>query len=129
MSAVIESRAKGRQTKDSDDTTPSGQEPQHSLFEEGLRGKSKSSKKSRKLTIAQLQQIETDREKEVARGYKRLQDLWPLLLDETSDGHVEAEREWMLEAEKLVEMFRETRMLFLTSRVRSFLFQPRFTKS
>jgi len=27
------------------------------------------------------------------------------------------EREWMLEAEKLVDMFRETRNLFLTSRV------------
>ena len=36
------------------------------------------------------------------------------------------EREWMMEAEKLVDMFRETRNLFLTSRVsrlfNSFLF-------
>lgn len=45
-----------------------------------------------------------------------------MLLDEAADGHVEAEREWMLEAEKLVEMFRETRMLFLTSRVSSSYF-------
>lgn len=41
------------------------------------------------------------------------------MLDENAEGHVEAEREWMFEAEKLVEMFRETRMLFLTVRVRS----------
>lgn len=32
-------------------------------------------------------------------------------------GEEEAEREWLMEAEKLVESFRETRPLFLTSRV------------
>jgi hypothetical protein len=29
-------------------------------------------------------------------------------------GQIEAEREWILEAEKLVDTFRETRMLFST---------------
>lgn len=33
----------------------------------------------------------------------------------------EAVREWLVEAEKLVESFRETRALFLTSRVCSLL--------
>lgn len=114
---VIESRAKNRHAKDSDDATPSGQQPQLSLFEEGPRGKSKARKRSHRFTMAQLEQIEADKEKEVARGYKRMQDLWPLLLNEAADGHVKAKREWMLEAEKLVEMFRETKMLFLASRV------------
>ena len=58
----------------------------------------------------------TDWEKEVAKGFKRLRELWPLLY---KPEEVDAEREWMLEAEKLVDMFRETRNLFLTSRVRS----------
>jgi len=39
------------------------------------------------------------------------------MLDDTDHGRLEAEREWMFEAEKLVEMFRETRMLFLATRV------------
>ena len=73
--------------------------------------------------MVQLQQIERDKEKEVARGYKRMQNLWPMLLDEAAGGHVEARREWMLEAETLVEMFRETRNLFLASRVTLFAFE------
>ena len=49
----------------------------------------------------------------MTRGYQRLKDLWAAMLA----GEEEPEREWMLEAEKLVDMFRETRNLFLTSRV------------
>ncbi|TFY79029.1 hypothetical protein EWM64_g4983, partial [Hericium alpestre] len=44
-----------------------------------------------------------------------VRELWPhVALDRDEVGA--AEREWVLEAEKLVEMFRETRMLFLTTR-------------
>lgn len=66
--------------------------------------------------MAELKTLEEQREKEVLLGYKRIEELWPSILsEECSD---DATREWMLEAEKLVEMFRETRNLFLTSRVR-----------
>src|SRR6202030_2158153 len=83
-----------------------------------LGGKGKAStRKSHKLTPAQLRELEEQKEKDVLRGYKRAEELWPRMLDETSEGRLEAEREWMLEVERLVEMFRETRMLFLTTRV------------
>jgi hypothetical protein len=82
-----------------------------------------------------------EREKEVVRGYKRLTELWPVMLGKKDKGkgkanademdvdldldgnvkppldQVEAERVWMIEAEKLVETFRETRTLFSASRV------------
>ena len=48
-----------------------------------------------------------------AQGWHRVQDLWPRMLADEA----EAVREWLVEAEKLVESFRETRALFLTSRV------------
>jgi general transcription factor 3C polypeptide 3 (transcription factor C subunit 4) len=54
----------------------------------------------------------------VKRGYKLLCELWPkMLLPQGTDGQDLAAREWLLEAEKLVDMFRETRNLFRTSRV------------
>ena len=74
--------------------------------------------------------MEAEREREVLRGWKRLCDLWPAMLkafdstDEDDDqmdvdtDYGEVEREWMMEAEKLVETFRETRKLFSSSRVR-----------
>jgi hypothetical protein len=40
-----------------------------------------------------------------------------MLLPQGAEGQELAEREWILEAEKLVDMFRETRNLFRTSRV------------
>lgn len=42
-----------------------------------------------------------------------MKEIWAGMLAQET----EAEREWLLEAEKLVDMFRETRNLFLTSRV------------
>lgn len=66
-----------------------------------------------RLTHSQLRELESQKEKEVVQGYRRLKDLWSGMLAEEEG----PEREWMLEAEKLVDMFRETRNLFLTSRV------------
>ena len=54
------------------------------------------------------------KEREAAQQWKRVQELWPRMLA----GEEEPLREWLIEAEKLVEAFRETRALFLTSRVR-----------
>ncbi|KAG5653250.1 hypothetical protein H0H81_001507 [Sphagnurus paluster] len=86
-----------------------------SLFEE--RAKSKALGKNQgRLTHAQLRELEAEKEKEVLRGYKRVQELWAGMLEHEED----AEREWLVEAEKLVETFRETRNLFLTTRTNPF---------
>ena len=82
-----------------------------------------------------------EKEKEVIKGYARLKEIWQDMLQERqiaevfrlsiADGGVwtmvdlveegSLEKEWMLEAEKLVEAFRETRNLFLASRVGTLL--------
>jgi hypothetical protein len=116
---VIDSRAKNRNLKEQSDISQSGGAVHASLFEEiprNSKGKT-SSRKSHKLTPAQLREHEEQKEKDVVRGYKRVEELWAKMLDDTDQGRQEAEREWMFEAEKLVEMFRETRMLFLSTRV------------
>ncbi|KAH6893966.1 hypothetical protein BKA70DRAFT_1160794 [Coprinopsis sp. MPI-PUGE-AT-0042] len=71
-----------------------------------------------RLTHAQVRELEAEKEREVGRGFKKLKELWPALLQ--CEGGEEEERLWMLEAEKLVDMFRETRNLFLTSRSNPF---------
>jgi general transcription factor 3C polypeptide 3 (transcription factor C subunit 4) len=64
----------------------------------------------------------------VVRGYRRVCELWGRMMkgagvggvgegEEAREEDQEAVREWMVEAEKMVETFRETRNLFLTSRV------------
>lgn len=97
---------------------PSSSQPGASLFDEKshLRPKGKAATKNGRLTLADLKALEEQREKEVLLGYKRIEELWPSIL--SAERSNEVVREWMLEAEKLVEMFRETRNLFLTSRVR-----------
>jgi general transcription factor 3C polypeptide 3 (transcription factor C subunit 4) len=65
--------------------------------------------------------LEVAKEREVVRGYKRLCELWGRMLkggEQVEDQ--EAVREWMVEAEKMVETFKETKNLFLTSRVSHF---------
>lgn len=105
-------------------SAPSGSQPIASLFDEksSSRQKGKAATKNGRLTLAELKILEEQREKEVLLGYRRIEELWPSILGEGCSDEVT--REWMLEAEKLVEMFRETRNLFLTSRVRvtSFVF-------
>lgn len=82
------------------------------------------SSRAGRLTHAQLRELEAEKEKEVVRGYKRVCELWGRMLkgvgvsEEEEDQ--EAVREWMVEAEKMVETFRETRNLFLTSRTNPF---------
>jgi len=88
--------------------------PSSSLFEEKSRGKAResSSKTKTGLTVAQVRALEEQKEKEVLRGYSRVRNLWSGMMS----GDELAEREWLLEAEKLVETFRETRNLFLSTR-------------
>ncbi|KAF8055211.1 hypothetical protein FPV67DRAFT_1598050 [Lyophyllum atratum] len=89
-----------------------------SLFEEkaSARSKALALKSQGRLTHAQLRELEAEKEKEVKRGYKRVQELWAGMLAHDE----EAERLWLMEAEKLVETFRETRNLFLTTRTNPF---------
>ena len=65
------------------------------------------------MTQAQLRELEAEKEKEVVKGYRRLKEIWSGILA----GEKDSEREWLVEAEKLIDMFRETRNLFVTSRV------------
>ncbi|KAI6048063.1 hypothetical protein EDC04DRAFT_2556141 [Pisolithus marmoratus] len=91
-------------------------QPTASLFDEKFqaRQKGKAANKQGRLSLAELKALEEEREKEVVTGYKRIEELWPRILgDHPVD---QAEREWVLEAEKLIEMFRETRNLFLTTK-------------
>ncbi|RDB18196.1 Transcription factor tau subunit sfc4 [Hypsizygus marmoreus] len=87
-----------------------------SLFEERAAKKSAAMKAQGRLTHAQLRELEAQKEKDVLKGYKRAQELWPQMLSHDE----EAERLWLVEAEKLVETFRETRNLFLTTRTNPF---------
>jgi general transcription factor 3C polypeptide 3 (transcription factor C subunit 4) len=77
-----------------------------------------------RLSPTQLKELEEGKVKEVLRGFKHIRGLWGRVLasdrkvrTEPDQQEEEAEREWLFEAERLVETFRETRNLFLTSRV------------
>lgn len=110
---VIDSRKK--RPKESTNQPEGNNSASTSLFEEKASAKSKAALRAQgRLTHTQLRELESQKEKEVMKGYRRVQELWPGMLT----GDEEAEREWLVEAEKLVETFRETRNLFLTSRVR-----------
>ncbi|KAF8883905.1 hypothetical protein CPB84DRAFT_1750548 [Gymnopilus junonius] len=112
---VIDSRKRRGKGASTSQAREGSTQPSTSLFAEDKSGKKATTTSARqsRLTHAQLRELEKEKEKEVVKGYKRLKELWPGMLAE----EVEPEREWMLEAEKLVDMFRETRNLFLTSRV------------
>jgi general transcription factor 3C polypeptide 3 (transcription factor C subunit 4) len=73
-------------------------------------------KAQNRLSHAQLRELEERKEAEVLKGWKRLKDLWPKIANDENRSE-EAEAEWLLEADKLVETFRETRNLFLTTKV------------
>ncbi|KAG5642745.1 hypothetical protein DXG03_002260 [Asterophora parasitica] len=112
---VIDSRKK--RPKEANASQPSdGTAGSTSLFEERAKSKASAAKTQGRLTHAQLRELEAEKEKEVIRGYKRAKELWAGMLAHDE----EAEREWLTEAEKLVETFRETRNLFLTTRTNPF---------
>ena len=116
--SVIDSR-KQKKLASKEDGPASGPQTA-SLFEEKTKSKSKASttKSQHRLNIKQLHELEAEKEREVLRSYRRVTDLWPCILSQ-EEGQEEAEREWMFEAEKLVDAFRETRNLFHTTRVRA----------
>ncbi|KAK0189733.1 hypothetical protein F5146DRAFT_1103820 [Armillaria mellea] len=112
---VIDSRKK----KPKDKTATQTEDPATaSLFpEERTQSRTKLAIKAQnRLTHTQLRELEVEKEKEIVRGYRRLQEIWAKMMEADEV----AEREWMVEAEKMVETFRETRNLFMTSRNNGF---------
>ena len=58
-------------------------------------------------------QLEQQKENEALRAYAMVKQLWEGMLN----GEEVSEKEWLIEAQKLVEMFRETRALFTVQNV------------
>lgn len=84
-----------------------------SLFEEVSSSRPTKGYKSSKSSRPVARELEVEKEKEVLKGYQRVMDLTPAM----KAGDEVAVKEWLLEAEKLIETFRETRRLFLSTRV------------
>lgn len=89
-----------------------------SLFEETPSSRPTKGHKSSKSSRPVARELEVEKEKEVLKGYQRVMDLTPAM----KTGDEVAVKEWLLEAEKLIENFRETRRLFLSARVSNFTF-------
>ena len=113
MIAVIDSRKKRGKSNTANQTEDAVNPSSTSLFPEEKTTHKSSNRPQNRLTHAQLRAMEAQKEKEVAKGFRRLKELWSGMLA----GEEESEREWFVEAEKLIDMFRETRNLFVTGRV------------
>ena len=92
-----------------------------SLLEETPSSKPNKGYKSSRSSRPVARELEVEKEKEVLKGYQRVRDLIPAM----KAGNEVAVKEWLLEAEKLIETFRETRRLFLSTRVSNFPFVSR----
>ncbi|KAJ3836438.1 hypothetical protein F5878DRAFT_259541 [Lentinula raphanica] len=150
---VIDSRK--RRTRDPSQANGSSAtgNPSTSLFSEKNAKPSTQSRSNNqnRLTQAQLKQLEAEKEREVLRSYNRVVEIWAGMLKEREAAAKEletgmqasktimqhgaapegpVEREWMLEAEKLVDTFRETRNLFTAARHNPFrgMFPKRRTR-
>ena len=114
---VIDSRRRPKASQEGQEGQVSNETAGASLFEEKPRtGKEKVMKgaqKPTKLNITQLKELEAKKEQEAVLSFGRIKQIWGRMLA----GDQDAESEWMHEAELLAESFRETRALFLTSRV------------
>lgn len=84
-----------------------------SLFEETPSSRQTKGYRTSKSSRPVTRELEVEKEKEVLKGYQRVVDLTPGM----KTGNEVAVKEWLLEAEKLIENFRETRRLFLSTRV------------
>ncbi|KAJ7512667.1 TPR-like protein [Mycena galericulata] len=112
---VIDSRKKGNKTSDAT-TDQVGQASQPSgsasLFAEEKDKTSKSKRSGPRMTVEALKEMEATMERDAIKSHRRITELWPNISREQVN---ESEREWLLQAEKMVESFRETRQLFTTS--------------
>ncbi|ESK86429.1 TPR-like protein [Moniliophthora roreri MCA 2997] len=139
--AIIESRKKrrGKQAGSSAAPEATPAPTSSSLFtEERISTPKTKLKDQNRLTPAQLRELEAQKEKEVVKSYQKLIEIWDemtkereatsirrtqpivgtelVLVDEADEEEGPFEKEWMAEAEKLVDTFRETRNLFTASR-------------
>ncbi|KAL5525422.1 TFC4 [Sanghuangporus sanghuang] len=106
-------------TKDGDAQDDGEEIAAVSLFTERKRGRAKQSSSSKTRTSMSRQHlIELEREKDrvVAECYEQLLQLQ----DPMRHGDTNAENEWLANAEKLIEMFRETRSLFVSRSAKPF---------
>ncbi|KAF7318942.1 hypothetical protein HMN09_00230000 [Mycena chlorophos] len=117
---VIDSRKRNlgdSRTPEAREPSPSdAQAPSASLFTESAASEKATTSRSTKsrMSTEALKQFELEMESETIKGQQRLIELYPSIRKEEEPN--EAEREWLILAEKLVEAFRETRQLFSTSR-------------
>lgn len=119
---VIDARRRKPGQRQDKDGAPQTDPASTSLFEEKAGKRKVGIQKAQKLNAQQLRELETQKEQEVKQGYHRLKELWSNMLQNEED----AVREWLVEAEKLVEIYRETRNLFLTSKVKFLTFVVTF---
>jgi general transcription factor 3C polypeptide 3 (transcription factor C subunit 4) len=114
---VIDSRKKGKQTSDVAGQPGQAQQPSASLFTEAKADKATTKTKSgrQRMSLEALQELEANMERDTLKSYRRLAELYPKISKEEVN---DSEREWLLQAEKMIESFRETRQLFSTSTVR-----------
>ncbi|KAJ7064882.1 hypothetical protein C8F01DRAFT_778362 [Mycena amicta] len=114
---VIDSRKRANnRTSDTDAHPSTAQVPSSSLFSEGQSGEKVGKSKSNKarMTTEALKQLELEMEAETVKGHQRLMELYPNI---GKDEPNHFERDWIIQAEKLLEAFRETRQLFSTSQL------------
>ncbi|KAJ7448791.1 TPR-like protein [Mycena latifolia] len=76
-----------------------------------------------RLSNTELRALEAKKEAEAVASHRRLKELWPRMLE----GPGEPRQAWLLEAEKLIDAFRETRRLFSTARTFKGMFPTRRT--
>jgi general transcription factor 3C polypeptide 3 (transcription factor C subunit 4) len=118
--AVIDARRRKLNSRGEQSRTQGGGEDVGSFFAENadksMRSRPRASEN--KLSLPELRTLEAEKERETLRAYARAQELWPRVVGDTPpEEQQQAEREWLFEVERLVEMFRETRRLFTSNRV------------
>ncbi|KAL5520201.1 hypothetical protein ACEPAG_9414 [Sanghuangporus baumii] len=103
-------------TKDGDAQDDGEEIAATSLFAERKRGRAKQSKPRTPMSRQHLIELEREKDRVAAGCYEQLLQLQ----DSMRHGDTNAENEWLLNAEKLIEMFRETRSLFVTRSAKPF---------
>ncbi|KAJ7754445.1 hypothetical protein B0H16DRAFT_744536 [Mycena metata] len=112
---VIDSRKRGGKSTDTGPGQPE-QTPQpvsSSLFvEEKSMDKTKTKNTRQGMSVEALKELEAQMEKDTLMTFRRMGELYPQISKEQPN---DSERDWLLQAEKMIESFRETRQLFTTS--------------
>ncbi|KAF7360402.1 hypothetical protein MVEN_00770100 [Mycena venus] len=117
---VIDSRKKTSKPSDvaAGQSVQGPQQPSSSLFAEAKsadKSTTKTTKSGRpRMSLEALKELEAKLEQDTLKSYRRLGELYPNISKEEVN---DSERDWLLQAEKMIESFRETRQLFTTSQL------------